>query len=198
MVATENYTQDDMILRVARGADNIKFVAYDPTLGIPWYIYCEEREPRTQLVIGPDEFRRLKIDGVQKSLCRPGEALGFCSTVAYRGEILHTPQIDFECPVSEDNEDAVREVLHELRLDSGILINSGRSYHFQGVDVMPKAEWPDFLGSLFDYTIGYSKDWLTSDVINPDWIHMTASQGYSFLRVTAAANKAEPKIIDYF
>ena len=77
---------------------------------------------------------------------RPGEAVGLgslCETPG--GERRHLPLLDFSCPVGPEHEAFVRVGVERLGQSRGLLVESGNSYHYYGLDPVPEAEWRAFM-----------------------------------------------------
>ena len=67
---------------------------------------------------------------------------------------FHIPMMDFDCEISCEN---LKEIERFLRISNkkGLILQSGRSYHYYGVELIPDREWLMLLGRfllLMDYT----------------------------------------------
>jgi hypothetical protein len=79
---------------------------------------------------------------------RPGWALAVSSSVQTTGgELFHLPLMDFQCPVSERNLALTVGALASIGRTTGAVVESGRSYHYYGFDLLSLDAWYDFLGS---------------------------------------------------
>ncbi len=59
----------------------------------------------------------------------------------------HIPMMDFNCPKNSENLSRIEEFLRTIWQEEGVILDSGRSYHYYGVNLMDEKEWLDFLGS---------------------------------------------------
>ena len=72
-------------------------------------------------------------------------ALVLCSRVETRDdEVLHIPMLDFECSVSPENLIKVSQFIEETN-SRGLILESGRSYHFYGLDLLSPEKWAQFM-----------------------------------------------------
>lgn len=75
-----------------------------------------------------------------------GFALAFSSKVRLNdGTMAHIPLLDFRCPPSRNNLDVVKTALEALGQESGMVVDSGRSYHFYGFHLLSPDAWTQFL-----------------------------------------------------
>jgi len=98
-----------------------------------------------------DELTYSTIDNLLK-VASPEEAVALSSKVRLRnGEMAHIPMMDFRCQYSESNSKVIVRALHALGEESGLLVESGRSYHFYGLRLLSNEQWVRFmaLGALF-------------------------------------------------
>src|ERR1041384_699984 len=98
-----------------------------------------------------DELTYSTIDNLLK-IASPNEAVALSSKVQLRnGGNAHIPMMDFRCHYSEGNSKVIVRALHALGEESGLLVESGRSYHFYGLRLMSNEQWVRFmaLGALF-------------------------------------------------
>jgi hypothetical protein len=65
---------------------------------------------------------------------------------------FHIPLMDFSCEDSPENLEKVKEFLSEAGQKRGVILLSGRSYHYYGVDLMSEKEWLNFLGKCLLFT----------------------------------------------
>ena len=78
----------------------------------------------------------------------PGRRLNLRSACrAARGdEIFHIPMLDFQCAKTRYYLTVVRAVVPLLGQERGSILDSGRSFHFVGFDIMTTRTWTEFLG----------------------------------------------------
>lgn len=56
------------------------------------------------------------------------------------------PMMDFHCPTGLESLSRIEQFLKVIRQKEGVILDSGRSYHYYGVNLMDGKEWLDFLG----------------------------------------------------
>jgi hypothetical protein len=87
-----------------------------------------------------------------------GELLGLVSTVElYDGRSAHIPMMDFVCGPSAQNLTSITHLLKEMRKGVGFLLESGRSYHYYGAELLTDEEWRQFIGKCL-LMFGYVDD----------------------------------------
>jgi hypothetical protein len=114
--------------------------------------------------------------GVQKiaSQVPEGNALAVCSKVRLlTGESVHVPMMDFSCPCSDGNARAVAKMLKIVGQSEGILVESGRSYHFYGISLLTQEEWIDFM----------AKAMLFAPFVDPRYVAHRLADGQCRLRI---------------
>lgn len=75
------------------------------------------------------------------------EAIGLCSKCTTSdGQILHIPMMDFSCPPDENSLTFLKEAFRSFGLQEGVFFDSGRSYHFYGLQLLDETEWRSFMG----------------------------------------------------
>jgi hypothetical protein len=62
------------------------------------------------------------------------------------GSVAHLPMIDFKCAPTPQNIDLAKQAFAKINQTTGVLLNSGNSFHYYGQTVMNEREWVDFLG----------------------------------------------------
>lgn len=94
-----------------------------------------------------DKLRDLIFKATQR-----GKALVLCSKVeTSEDEILHIPMLDFECAVSSQNLSKAEDFVRELK-DIGLILESGRSYHYYSFNVVPHNRWLKFMARSLLFT----------------------------------------------
>jgi len=75
------------------------------------------------------------------------ELLGITSRIStqQKGE-MHIPMMDFHCAISSKNLGILSELLSETGQEHGFILESGRSYHYYGKEVLTRDQWIGFLG----------------------------------------------------
>jgi len=116
----------------------------------------------------------------------PAEHLGFTSFVKkHDGFIGHIPMIDFNCSYSIENILKIEKTLSLLEQRKGFLLESGKSYHFYGIDLLSVEGWVDFM-----------KRCAEQDIIGKHWPSFQLQRGYSTLRISTSTQKPHlPKVV---
>ncbi len=118
-----------------------------------------------------------------------GHGLVVCSRLRVAsGDIVQIPMLDFLCPCLPKNAMAIRRMLHCVGLDEGILVESGRSYHFYGVALMSQEEWVTFMAKCL----------LFSPFTDPRYIAHRLADGECALKVFSSRDGLVPTIVDAF
>ncbi len=146
-------------------AEFIKFQEYTPhALGVTEQLKKEpEISVKSMIRHHPDageyaiQLKRENVtseklrDLIARALTR-GKALVLCSRVETRDdEILHIPMLDFECQVSDKNLQKIRDFVTELG-DSGLVLESGRSYHYYSFNLVSHNKWVKFMARTLLFT----------------------------------------------
>ena len=72
--------------------------------------------------------------------------IGVISRVRVENEIRHIPLMDFSCRCSDTSLKKIRYFLKKTEQKRGVILSSGRSYHYYGANLMNGEEWVNFLG----------------------------------------------------
>lgn len=109
------------------------------------------------------------------------ETLNITSRVNFRGNLSHLPLIDCECQINETNLVIIKEFIARY-LNTGIILNSGRSYHIYGTKTINENEMMRLLGYCL----------LLKKIVDSRYIGHGLIDGEMCLRLTA--NKLRPQI----
>ncbi|WP_374948156.1 hypothetical protein [Mucilaginibacter sp.] len=91
--------------------------------------------------------------------------LTFCSKVTFAdGKIKHFPLLDFHIPVSAANENICIGVLKALKL-KGFLLDSGKSYHFYGKELLEQEELISLLATALLFAPIIDRAWVAHQLI---------------------------------
>lgn len=101
-------------------------------------------------------------------------------------EVAHLPMADFRCPYAEGNSKAIRKMLCDIGQPEGILVQSGRSYHFYGFSLLSPAEWITFMGKIL----------LFAPVTDPRYVAHRLVDGECRLKIVSSKNEPPPTIVD--
>ena len=80
------------------------------------------------------------------------------------GFVLHLPMLDFRLPSSGNNLSTVRQMLVQLDM-SGVVLNSGRSYHFYGCTLLQAEELRVFLAKALFFTPLIDHRWIAHQLV---------------------------------
>jgi len=114
--------------------------------------------------------------------------VGIFSRLFTKTALRHIPMIDFSNSiVGEYGTDRVKEVMETLGQKSGVILESGRCYHFYGFLPMSSPEWLNFM-----------KKGLKFGEIGPKYItHQIADRGCTLRVSTNSYRPSMPKVIDF-
>lgn len=93
-----------------------------------------------------NEITVKKIKQIMADLHNEDLVLGVLSKVKMKGKTLHMPMIDFSCNQSAESIGKIEWLLQLIGQKEGVILSSGRSYHYYGANLMDKKEWFNFLG----------------------------------------------------
>lgn len=187
LVTKTSLSLHDMIYRISSElhVDYLELVSYIPDAGYGM-------PPRVRLTMSKHEFKRRSLSSIRKQICGDREyVIGVSSSVRAGGEAFHLPQIDFSCDVDSSNEERIYDALNEMNMRSGYLLESGNSYHFHGMDLMPHEFWTRFMDRLENYATD------ERPLVDETWLDESAiDRGFSILRLSANVSKrVTPKVI---
>lgn len=87
-------------------------------------------------------YAQEKIEGLKSGL-----VLAVCSKCRLAdGATVHIPMMDFRCKTSPENQKKVESALRRMGQKRGYVLDSGRSYHYYGMDLMDEPAWIQFMG----------------------------------------------------
>lgn len=102
------------------------------------------------------------------------------------GEILHIPMLDFQCPSSSTALPLVISAVKALtRSSAGLLLESGRSYHYYGMQLLTSEELITFLARAM----------LLGPIIDRRWIAHRLLDGMCSLRISPGRHSQSPPFI---
>jgi hypothetical protein len=134
------------------------------------------------------EARQLSEESIQLMVdeLEEGTALAFSSRVELRdGRTAHIPLMDFRCPPSASNCKILKRALRAIGQNSGLLAESGRSYHFYGFHLQSRDEWIQFLALSM----------LFSPIVDVRYVAHRLIDGACRLRISASRNKAFTPVV---
>jgi hypothetical protein len=112
--------------------------------------------------------------------------LALCSKCKLRdGTEGHIPMMDFRCVPSSENLQKIKIILKGIGQKNGVIVESGRSYHFYGFELLDENEWIRFLGKCL----------LLHPFTDARYIAHRLMGGACALRITATALKPKVPIV---
>jgi hypothetical protein len=144
--------------------------------------------PAFEWVLQADQVSSARITQIVAGLSE-GLGLVVSSRVQLRtGDTAHIPMLDFRCPYSPANAEAVRKILKLLGQTCGILVRSGYSYHYYGVELLSPRDWTAFL----------AKALLFAPFVDPRYVAHRLADGECRLKVAASREARVPEIVDAY
>jgi hypothetical protein len=141
-----------------------------------------------EILLASEEISAEKILNIISTL-PGGYGLAACSRVILTSNrAAHIPMLDFRCPCSEQNVKAIERMLTLIGCQEGILVESGRSYHFYGTSLLSETEWIEFMG----------RSLLFAPIVDSRFIGHRLVDGWCRLKVTDPRNGFTPRIADVF
>jgi len=135
--------------------------------------------------INPHYFFQPLMD---KFLADEKHHLAFSSKIKLQEnkENFHIPLMDFKCENTPENLERVRNFLVKIGQKTGVILDSGRSYHYYGVDILSKDEWRVFMAKCL------LSDLADLKLLDVNYIGHSLWDGYSILRISSS--EQYPKI----
>lgn len=117
---------------------------------------------------------------------KPADHLGIASLVKIKnGGMRHIPMIDFNCGYTIENLLKIEKTLHVLGQSKGFLLESGKSYHYYGIELLSVEGW-----------VNFTKSCAGQDIIGKYWPAFQLKRGYSTLRISTSLQKPHlPKVV---
>jgi hypothetical protein len=117
------------------------------------------------------------------------EAIGWTSLcIDSVNKFCHLPMMDFSCDVSLQNLAFIKKAMEFMGEKKGIFVNSGNSYHYYGLSVIPTLQWHHFMTQCI----------LLGPFTDVRYIAHRLLSGYCILRISPSRLKQKiPQIVDY-
>jgi hypothetical protein len=115
--------------------------------------------------------------GVGLSVCSRCEAAG--------GLNRHIPMMDFHCPPTRHNVRLITSALRQLGQETGIVLESGESFHYYGLSLLTDVKWRAFMG----------KSLLFSPYTDSRYIAHCLIRGMCVLRINSVGGKPTPRVV---
>jgi len=105
--------------------------------------------------------------------------------LVYPRTISHIPMMDFNCVTSSVNLEKVQEFLRKIGQE-GVVLATGRSYHFYGIRPMTENKWYEFLGRCL----------LFSDFTDSRYVGHRLIDGFTDLRISREIRRPQsPRVV---
>ena len=114
------------------------------------------------------------------------EALSVVSRVRTEYGYCHIPLLDMDLPIAEASAAEAEEVARGLGINSGAIVDSGKSYHFWGLDLLSENQWLTFMSRA-----------LLLDRVDSRWIGHRLIDGHASLRISQKRGVA-PTVVHIF
>lgn len=116
------------------------------------------------------------------------EVVALCSTCTLvDGSIRHIPMMDYRILPDSKSLFVVKEALNAINQTNGVILKSGRSYHFYGFDLLPQDDWIRFL----------ARSLLLAPLTDSRYIAHRLLEGAGSLRVTSCKAKPDVPTVEY-
>ena len=136
----------------------VKFQEYEPhVLGVTQELKEKTEVPvKTLIRHHPDvgeyviglERKNVTSDKIRDLIDKANtrrRAFVLCSRVETNDDdVLHIPMLDFECAISDKNLAKILEFIAEMN-DQGLVLESGRSYHYYSFNLLQTEKWEKFM-----------------------------------------------------
>ncbi len=132
-----------------------------------------------------------KAQFIESALGKPssdGKVIGLCSRCELaHGQSAHLPMLDLQCEPSPQLVESIVDCMKLLGLATGMLVESGRSYHVYGLPLLSEAEWNEFMYTAL----------LLYPLVDPRWIGHRLLDRAGVLRINAGGGKVlTPTVIE--
>jgi len=116
-----------------------------------------------------------------------GQVVGVCSKCSLRGgRTAHLPLMDFRVTPGPDSLAAIKHGLRALGESRGVILTSGRSYHYYGWRLLSESGWRSFMASSI----------LLAPLTDTRYIGHRLFAGTAALRLTSADSKpVVPRVV---
>ncbi len=146
----------------------------------------QDANKRTVRKVSRDEILAGNLQAIADSLCE-NELVGITSKVfLYGGGSGHIPMMDFICPISSANLFVLKKLLMQSGQHRGFILESGRSYHYYGMELISDEGWRTFVGKCL----------LMHGFVDSRYTGHQLVEGYCVLRLSTTKLKVHsPKVV---
>ena len=144
------------IVRIIPEIEKLTFMVYTPRLNVGEFYKGERSLPlegllshrpaESSLWLDRDDIASVLTEEIRK--LKVGDVVGLWSEVCLddEGYSWHIPMMDFRGPDCPEFLDRIKRLMKRIRQKDGVILWSGRSYHYYGTRLTYETEWFDFLG----------------------------------------------------
>ena len=145
-----------------------------------------------------EKSENITVDNLNRwiRLLDEGEVLGIISDIKiarsfeeyYSAHFHHIPMMDFRCPKSPKNLARIKGLLRTIGEKEGVILDSGRSYHYFGINPLSEKGWLMFLGKC-----------LLSELVDSRYIGHRLIDHCGILRISACPLRPKiPTVVSIF
>ncbi len=146
------------------------------------------RSSQDEFDVARDDVSSERISELVKQLPE-GQGLVVSSKLYLEsGDAAQIPMLDFRCPCSIGNAHAIRKILTLLDHKSGVLVESGHSYHYYGGRLLSVQEWIEFMAHAL----------LFAPIVDPRYVAHRIADGECRLKIAASKDSIYPIIVDIY
>jgi hypothetical protein len=144
--------------------------------------------PAFEWILSPKE---ISADGIVSLINGLPEGLGLVvssKVVLATKETAHIPMLDFRCPCSPGNARAIQKILSLLGESRGILVESGRSYHYYGIELLSNSAWTRFMAQAL----------LFAPIVDPRYVAHRIADGECRLKIASSRESNITRIVNAY
>lgn len=185
-----------VIEHIVRFHPEIAKLNFAKFLYVPRIIGREKGDICLELTRG--EIFNGKLDELIASL-EAGWDIGIRSLVTLAdGSFAHIPMVDFSLPKSPENLAIIKKRIRNITgEEKGLILESGKSYHYYGVNLRTEESWQEFMAKCLLTSIFQGKDQPFIEVADSRYIGHSLLGGACVLRISAnAERKLIPVVVD--
>ena len=133
-------------------------------------------------------FQGQRLKGLIDGLPEDAQIGVFSKVLLESGEFAHIPMMDFNQDKTEQGLRLVVERLKKARVSRGWVLETGKSYHYYGSQLLTELGWVDFMGTCLLTSVVHSRENI-EQVADPRYIGHSLRRGGCVLRITTQASK---------
>ena len=160
MLLTTAYDVVAHVSNLNSGIQSVQFVVYKEEPGWRGLLRASEaknldaalqgmKQRSNQRIVNEVWLKDVSAEALDKcaSELPSGQLLAASSKVELpQGKWAHIPMMDFICAVTGEHLSILKQLIKETGQGSGFILESGRSYHYYGLELLSEEKWKLFLG----------------------------------------------------